>query len=178
MRVPVVELRRRVGTRRSFRQAVVLDLPAVAETHLRPGTTVDVDLELESVLEGVMVTGTIRAPWVAACRRCLEPVTGVVAVAVRELFEPGSTPGETYPLEDDHIDLEPLVREAVLLALPLSPLCREGCRGPDPERFPTLAPDAPDPGAGVAADAPAPEDPAEAPGDPRWAALRELRFDS
>jgi uncharacterized protein len=162
MRVPVVELRRRVGTRRAIVDSIPLDLPDVAGTQLEPGAEVDLDLELEAVLEGVMVSGTIRAPWTAPCRRCLEPVHGVVAVDVRELFETDHTPGETYPIEDDHIDLEPLVRDAVLLGLPLTPLCREDCRGPDPERFPAMPEDGEAP---------------EAPADPRWAALRELRFE-
>jgi uncharacterized protein len=161
--VPVVELRRRVGSRRPFSRSVVLDVPPVAGTRVPPGAPVAFDLVLESVLEGVMVSGEVRAPWVAECRRCLEPVEGVVTVEVRELFEPDHTPGETYPIEEDHIDLEPMTRDAVLLSLPLSPLCREDCRGPDPERFPTT----------VEA-----EEAAEEPvGDERWAALRELRFE-
>jgi uncharacterized protein len=68
--------------------------------------------------------------------------------------------GETWPLTSDEIDLEPVVREAVLLALPLAPLCDEGCLGPAPERFPATVED------GDVAEEP--------PRDPRWAALDQL----
>jgi uncharacterized protein len=127
---------------------------------------IELDLVVESVLDGVTVTGTIRAPWRAECRRCLEPVTGVAEVAVQELFEAHPTIDETYPLDGDHIDLAPLVRDTVLLGLPLSVLCREECAGPDPERFP----------ASVAEPEPEPAEPV-VPADPRWSALRDLRFE-
>jgi uncharacterized protein len=93
-------------------------------------------------------------------------VTGEVDIDVQELFEAQPTPDETYPLDGDQIDLAPLVRDAVLLGLPLSVLCRDDCAGPDPERFPAQVEAPPEPGV----------DPAP-PGDPRWAALGELRFE-
>lgn len=76
---------------------------------------------------------------------------------VREVFEPRWEEGETYPLKGDQIDLEPLVRDAVLLTLPLAPLCEDACAGPDPEEHP------------VGVEGGAPSEP-----DPRWAALRDL----
>jgi uncharacterized protein len=160
LRVPVAELRRRVGTRRTFVLDLPLDLVAIAGTEVPAGDPIHVELVLESVLEGVVVAGEVRAPWTSACRRCLDTVAGTVGIPVRELFEHDPTPGETYPIEDDHIDLDPLVRDAVLLALPLSPLCSADCPGPDPERYP----------ARVEGDEPPPS-------DPRWAALRDLRFE-
>jgi uncharacterized protein len=166
LNVPVAELRRRVGSRRELRRvvdvSVVGALVGVAGTSVPPDAELALDLVVESVLEGVTVTGTITAPWRADCRRCLEPVDGAVTVDVQELFEAQPIPDETYPLEGDQIDLEPLVRDALLLSLPLSVLCDEACPGPDPERFP----------AAVAAD-----EPEEPPADPRWAALGELRFE-
>ena len=77
-------------------------------------------------------------------------------------IEPTPTEGETWPLGDESIDLLPALREAMLLALPLAPLCRDDCEGPEPDRFPT----------GVAED-----EPVERPADPRWAALDEFTFD-
>jgi uncharacterized protein len=170
--VPLTELRRRVGSRRELRRTVdvaaVADFAGVAGTTIPQDGSIDLDLVVESVLEGVTVTGTVRAPWHAACRRCLEPVEGEVEVDVQEVFESDPTPGETYALEGDHIDLESLVRDAVLLTLPLSVLCSGDCAGPDPERFPTTVED--DAGEEDAGE----EHP---PADPRWAALRELRFE-
>jgi uncharacterized protein len=176
--VPVAELRRRVGTRRELRRTVdaasLGDLEGVAGTTVDPDAEIALDLVVESVLEGVTVTGTLRAPWRAECRRCLETVEGEVDVDVQELFEAHPTVGETYPLDGDHIDIQPLVRDAVLLGLPLSVLCREDCAGPDPDRFPaTIEADDDEAPAGEAD----PEGPGEAPGDPRWAALREIRFE-
>ena len=71
--------------------------------------------------------------WQGTCRRCLEPVEGEAEASVKEIFERHPVEGETYLLDGESIDLEPLVRDAVLLALPLAPLCREDCPGPAPE---------------------------------------------
>jgi uncharacterized protein len=175
LEAPVAELRRRTGNRRVLRQVVgadVLEGPLdVAGTHVPADAEIELDVVLESVLEGVTVTGTVRAPWRAECRRCLEPVRGVLEVTVKELFEAVPTEDETYPLGDGLIDLAPLVRDAVLLGLPLSAVCDEECVGPDPQRFPAHVEADPDPG--DAATAAAVDEP---PGDPRWAALADLRF--
>ena len=80
---------------------------------------------------------------------------------MREVFEPHPTEGETYPLRGEQVDLEPMVRDAVLLALPLAPLCGDDCRGPGARRLPDRA---------------RPRT-SEAPADPRWAALSQLEFD-
>lgn len=162
--VPIVEITRRIGTRRPLVVDTHLHAPAVAGVVVAEDRPVHLDLVVESVLDGIVVEGTITAPWHGECRRCLDPIDGTVDVAVRELFEAAPTPGETYPIAADHIDVNPLVHDAVLLALPLTPLCREDCEGPDPARFPTTVED----------DAPAA--PAAPAADPRWAALDELRF--
>ena len=88
------------------------------------------DLILESLSGGAVVAaGTIDSPWSGECVRCLGPARGRLHVTVRELYEPGSDAEETYPLVGDQIDLEPLVRDAVLLELPLAPLCTDDCQG-------------------------------------------------
>ena len=73
--------------------------------------------------------GTLTAAWTAACSRCLEPVAGEISVHVDELFETLPLEGETYQLDEDVIDLEPMVRDALLLELPLAPLCSADCAG-------------------------------------------------
>ena len=122
---------------------------------------VAVDIELESTSTTVSVTGVVLFESSAECRRCLRGVSDSHRIEVREVFEEHWTEGETYALiphaAGTMIDLEPMVREAVLLTLPLAPLCGPSCVGPDPDRFPT----------GPASD-PAPVR------DPRWAALDEL----
>ncbi|HEX5497149.1 MAG TPA: YceD family protein [Mycobacteriales bacterium] len=100
------------------------------------GAPLDLDLRLEAVTEGVLVSGTVTAPVAGDCGRCLEPVTDEVVVTVQELYAyPDSTTdgtasaGEVSRLVADLVDLEPVVRDATVLGLPLTPVCREDCRG-------------------------------------------------
>ena len=73
--------------------------------------------------------GHVTRPWTGKCRRCLAPASGPLEVPVRELYTEDGDGEETYPLVGDEMDLEPLVRDAVLLELPLAPLCRPDCLG-------------------------------------------------
>jgi uncharacterized protein len=84
------------------------------------------DLVLERVPDGIVVRGEIDGSWQAQCSRCLNPVESDFALTVRELFEGQPVEGETYPLEADEIDLEQLVRDTVMLDLPLAPVCGNG----------------------------------------------------
>ncbi len=100
-----------------------------AGTAVADADDVDVTVGLEAIPEGVVADGRISAPWHAECRRCLRAVDGEVDVEFRELFEARPKEGETYPLGREELDLAPLIREALLLALPLAPLCEAGCQG-------------------------------------------------
>jgi uncharacterized protein len=99
------------------------------------GTDIELDLRLEAVMEGVLVSGTVRAPLSGECARCLDPLTSTIEVDFQELYVYDDTrSGESAEdderrLEGDLIGLEPLVRDAMVLALPLSPLCRDDCPG-------------------------------------------------
>jgi len=90
---------------------------------------IHVDTMLEWVTDGLLATGTISAPWRAECQRCLGPAEGRIHFEFRELFEREARDGESYRMGHDSIDMEPLVREAVLLELPLVPLCAADCPG-------------------------------------------------
>jgi uncharacterized protein len=161
LQVGVSELLRHPGTRRPFVLDAELDGLALSTAEVVPGTPVHVELVLESLSASITATGSVRVSWRGDCRRCLEPVEGEAEAEVHaEVFEPDPTEGETYPLVGEQIDLEPLVRDAVLLALPLAPLCADDCLGPAPEEFPT-----------------GPPAEGEAPRDPRWAALDDLSFE-
>lgn len=131
--VHAAQLRRRVGTRwHEVRRGVIDDLTCSGSA-VPDHAEVEADVVLESVVGGVAVSGTVRAPWSATCRRCLEPAGGALVVPVREHFTEQGDGEETYPLHDGEVDLEPMVRDAVLLELPQAPLCSAGCRGLCPQ---------------------------------------------
>lgn len=167
--VGIADLRRHPGTRRRFTDSIVLPGLAITAAAVPAGIPVDVDLELETLSNGLVATGSITTPWVGECRRCLAPVEGRSVAQVREIFEPRPVEGETYAMAEDTVDLEPMVRDAVLLALPLAPLCTSDCRGPAPESFPT--------GVEGEGDRAGDEDGPGPLSDPRWAALAELDFE-
>lgn len=107
------------------------DVIGVAE-----GALLDLDLRLESVSEGVLITGRISAPVQGECGRCLDPVEDTLDVDVCELFaypdsltDATTEDDEVHRIRDDLIDLEPVVRDDVVLALPRTPLCRPDCAG-------------------------------------------------
>lgn len=171
LRVDVTALKREPGTQRTTR-IVVKELEGVARPSVdMEGKTVAVDVVLEHLGAQLTAAGLLHAEWQAPCRRCLEPIVAVAETRIHEIFERTPVEGETYALEEEFVDLRPMVSEALALALPLSPLCREDCPGPDPERFsPTGDED------GDANDA-ADEDDAR-PVDDRWSALDALVFDN
>ncbi len=127
--VHVAKLRRELGSsRHEVLSGTIDDLQCVGST-VPAGGCVEADVTLISMLGGIEVTGTVTAPWSGECRRCLESASGTMAVAVRELYTDDGDGEDTYPLPNDDLDLEPLVRDAVLLELPLVPLCRSDCLG-------------------------------------------------
>jgi uncharacterized protein len=130
------------------------------------GEPIELDVRLESVTEGVYVSGTVRAPLVGECARCLDELTDEADIEVSELFAyPSSVTDETTDADelprvvDDLVDVEQTVRDAVVLALPLAPLCTPDCPGLCPECGEKRADLGPAHGHETL--------------DPRWAALRE-----
>lgn len=160
--VNVADLLHRRGARR-HEQLTASSLAglAVVGTVVPSSEPVHVDVDLESVSDGILATGSVVAQWRSECRRCLTDVTGAARGSFQELFEPHSREGETYPLHHEHVDLEPLARETLLLELPLAPLCRQECSG----LCPTCGDDL---NLGACHCPPAAR-------DPRWEALDELR---
>ncbi len=125
-----------------------------------PGSPVALDLRLESVVEGVLVTGTAVVSLQGQCARCLEPIASPEEVDLQELYlYPDKEPDddEASRVEGELLDLEPLLRDPVVLDLPYTPLCRPDCAG--------LCPDC---GADLNDD---PEHRHDDRVDPRWAGL-------
>jgi uncharacterized protein len=136
---------RKLGRRAGVAQRVHLSVPTADRIGLDlvavpSGTEVSLELQLESVTEGVWVSGTASALADGQCSRCLTELTQPVTAALRDLYVyPGSTTDRTTDddelprVDDDLIDLLPLVRDEIVLALPLAPVCRPDCPGLCPE---------------------------------------------
>jgi uncharacterized protein len=170
-RDPLVLNIRALGRRPGSMRTENLVVPApeglgVEMVSVPKGADIELDLRLEAVMEGVLVSGTARVPVEGECARCLEPISKSVEVDFQELFvytdtrSGGHAEDDERRLEGDLIDLEPVLRDTVVLDLPLSPLCREDCPGLCAECGVRLADAEP----GHHHDAV----------DPRWAALQGL----
>jgi uncharacterized protein len=106
----------------------LIGVPAGGEVHFH--------LRLESVMEGVLVTGDLDVPVTGSCARCLEPIEDTLHLDVQELYayegsttEATSEEDEVRRIEGDFLDLEPLARDTVVLNLPLAPVCTDDCAG-------------------------------------------------
>ncbi|MFC6355211.1 YceD family protein [Luethyella okanaganae] len=160
--ISVRDLVHRPGEMREF----TLDVPASEDlgeglVAVRAGGSIDVSVRLESVHEGILATAEIDATAAGVCGRCLIDIEIPVQVEFQELFAYSSGEAFEFEVQDDHVDLEPLIRDAVVLALPFQPVCRPDCPGLDPETGERLARH--------------PELTAQETRDPRWAALAELQ---
>jgi uncharacterized protein len=160
------ELGRRPGTMRKVHRTIAA--PAGLGTdviRIPEGSDLELDLRLEAVMEGILVSGSIRGRAEGECVRCLDPVEDEIEADVQELFVyPGRTPegedeDDLRELVDEMIDLEPVLYDTLVPALPFQPVCRDDCPGLCSECGARLA---------------------DAPGhthesaDPRWDALQEL----
>lgn len=164
--INVADLRKRLGQRRDF--SIDIDLEPLSVISSR--TTLDPvvgQVVLESIERGISVLGSVTFGWESECRRCLQVLTGQIEAVIEEIFQVNAPEdSEINAFDGEHLDLMPVMRDTVMAALPLSPLCSTDCLGPDPERYPALTSDE--------AEAIAARDAAP---DPRWAALKGLKLD-
>jgi uncharacterized protein len=162
------ELGRRPGSMRTFE----LEVPApddvgTAMLGVPAGSKVELDIRLEAVMEGVLASGQAWVTLVGECARCLDPIEDNLEVSLQELYVyPESEAGEDEAsrLDGEFLDLEPVLRDSVVLALPFQPVCQAGC-----------------PGLCVECGARLLDDPGHAHDDridPRWASLAALTTDS
>ncbi|WP_018600739.1 DUF177 domain-containing protein [Mycobacterium sp. 155] len=135
--INISRLGRRPGSMMTHRETVPSPVRIGVElVAIEAGAPLELDLRLESVSEGVLVTGTVAAPTAGECARCLMPITGDIEIDLTELFAyPDSATDETTESDemgrviDDSVDLEQPIIDAVGLGLPFSPLCRPDCVG-------------------------------------------------
>ncbi len=171
-RAPLVldtrELGRRPGSQRQVSRVdpappgLGIDMLAVPS-----GSDLELEVRLEAVMEGVLVTGGVGAPVHGECVRCLGVVDDALVVDIQQLYVYDGSEVEdddVSQLVGDLLDLEPVVRDAVVLALPFNPVCQPDCPGLCPECGARLADD--------------PEHAHYEHADPRWATLRQLGHES
>lgn len=178
--VPITTLKRSPGTRRAESRSGRVGELAVAGSVVRGDEVVAAEAILDAVVGGIEVSADVTAAWTGECRRCLKPVEGRLTVHVRELYRnhdhhdhdahrphrdhqvhPDEEDEDTYPLRGEMLDLQPLVRDALMLELPLAPLCSDDCRGLCPTCGADLNESSCDCGV--------------TPSDPRWSALEALK---
>jgi uncharacterized protein len=167
-RSPLVFDTRSLGRRAGAMTTVTTTVPAPAGLGIEvigvpEGSPIELDLRLEAVVEGVLVTGTATMTAVGECVRCLREVSQPIEVDVQELFVHDAgyeDDDETSLLQGDLIDLEPVIRDDVVLDLPFQPLCSPDCAGLCPTCGARLDDD--------------PGHHHDAATDPRWAALGAL----
>ena len=127
------------------------------------GQPIDLEVRLESVHEGILVSGTADTRYTGVCGRCLTDIAEPVEVEFQELFTYPGQEAADFEVQDDHVDLETLVRDAIVLSLPFQPVCQPDCPGLDPNTGERLT-----------------ESTGESertPLDPRWAALQQYTTD-
>jgi len=162
LRIDVADLLAHRAARRELELAASLEGLAGTAARVADDQPVALELALERISDGIVVRGTLSTRWRADCSVCLADLEQPLALQVNELFEPEPLEGDTYPIEGHEIDLEQLVRDTVILELPLAPVCADtgapACAD-DSER--PVEPSSPDQGSSDLA-------------DPRWAPLSRL----
>ena len=167
-RAPLVLDTRELGRRPGSQRTMTFSAPAPADLGIEvlsvpEGSPIEFDIRLEAVMEGVLITGTAQAGLEGECARCLEDISDEMVADFQELFvyeESDAEEDEALRMEGDLLDLEPLLRDAVVLSLPFQPLCREDCPGLCTECGARLADD--------------PDHQHNEAIDPRWASLQGL----
>jgi uncharacterized protein len=159
--LPVYDLMHRAGEMRERSLDIVVPEGfGNAVIGVRAGAEMHLDVRLESLHDGILVSGDVDVDAVGECVRCLIEVIQRVEVDFAELFAYSFDEAFDYTVSDDHVDLEPLVRDAVVLSLPFQPVCQEDCLGLCPQCGARLLDN--------------PGHQHDEPIDPRWAALAGL----
>ncbi|MBI5088201.1 MAG: DUF177 domain-containing protein [Actinobacteria bacterium] len=159
--VNAAELLRRPGTEKDLDVEVTIADLDLHDERLHDDDPVTARLHLESLTDGIVVRGLVTAPWHGICRRCASPATGEVRADGHELYQQVVTDPDAFELTGDQLDLAPMVREVIVLDAPMSPLCRDDCRGLCPHCGVDLNVES--------------CDCVDAPADPRWGALDQLK---
>jgi uncharacterized protein len=160
LRMNVSDLLRHPGSARDVHLEVPIAGFENRSARLDEHVPLVLDLHLVGLSQGVVASGRVRGRWSADCSRCLNPIQRDFDLRLREVFEDDPVEEETYPLVDEHIDLEQPLRDLVVPDLPIVPLCDPECLG----LCPSCGADRNEGPCGCET----------ARADPRWEALRNL----
>lgn len=127
LRVNAVELLRQAGVFKEIDATV--SAAALEVEHDSLDGDIRVVVTLESMNDGISVSGSVSAPWNGACRRCLKPLGGELEATVEELYQLDVIDEEAYPIENNQLDLSPMSRQTALLELDQERLCEPQCAG-------------------------------------------------
>ncbi len=127
LRVNAIELLRQPGSAATVEHTVPAEPIGVA--HERLHGPIEVAVRLESMNDGIVVRGVVRAPWASPCRRCLTDLTGIAVADVDELYQIEVTDDEATPIVNGQLDLVPMIRELALIELDAEHTCRADCAG-------------------------------------------------
>jgi uncharacterized protein len=161
---PVRDIVGRAGEMREFDVTV----PAPAKwgeglVSVAEGEPIYLDIRLEAVHEGILVTGSADTRYAGVCGRCLTDIEQPVEVEFQELFGYPGEEATDFEIRDDHVDSETLVRDGIVLSLPFQPVCQPDCPGLDPNTGERLTREA--------------DSETRDTTDPRWAALQNFTHD-
>ena len=160
--VPVNDLTRRPGQMNEIELDIELAIPMGQGAATVPaGEIIELNLRLESVHDGILATGEVDSTAMADCSRCLEPLKLAVEVDFQELFAYSLEQEDDFLVQDEKIDLEQAITDAVVLSLPFKPVCSEDCLGLCSECGVKMAED--------------PEHVHQAQNDSRWSELESFR---
>ena len=160
--VPVNDLTRRSGQMKELELDIELAIPMGQGAATVPaGEIIELNLRLESVHDGILATGEVDSTAMADCSRCLEPLKLAVEVDFQELFAYSLEQEDDFLVQDEKIDLEQAITDAVVLSLPFKPVCSEDCLGLCSECGVKMAED--------------PEHVHQAQNDSRWSELESFR---
>ncbi|MGO1543997.1 MAG: YceD family protein [Gulosibacter sp.] len=123
------------------------------------GAVLEIDLRLETLMDGILATADVSGTLTGNCSRCLQDLSQSWSGTVTELYSYEPEESVEYVIKQDLLDLEGPIRDAVVLELPFQPLCEPGCLGLDPDTGEKLTEPLPEP---------------EESTDPRWDKLRDL----
>jgi len=131
--INIIEMTRRAGTLKDIEITIPVSTFGFADKRLDDETEIEIALQLESINGGIIVQGTVTGKSQLLCGRCLRNIEYANVASIDELYQRMPDNPDAYPIVGESLDLQPMVREMVLLSLPDTPLCKADCLGLCPQ---------------------------------------------